>query len=40
MIKRSIGAIFIKTKNYLTYMTDIDKLIITKKEQYGNKSSF
>ena len=40
MIKRSTGAVFIKTKKYLTYMTDIDKLIITKKEQYGNKSSF
>ena len=38
MIRRLTKAIFIKTKNYLTYMTDVDKILISKKEPYGKKA--
>ena len=37
MIRRLTKAIFIKTKNYLTYMTDVDKILISKKKLYGEK---
>ena len=37
MIKRSTRVVFIKTKNYLTYMTDAIKILASKKEPYGKK---
>ena len=41
MIKRSARVIFIKTKNYFNiYDIDVSKILISKKEPYGKKSSF
>ena len=39
--KRSTKVIFIKTKNYINiYDTNVNKILIPKKEPYGKKSSF
>ena len=42
MIKRSTRVIFIKAKNYLIYIYDLEdeKLLISKKEAHGKKSVF
>ena len=42
MIKRSTRVIFIKTKKKLfgVYDIEVDKILISKKESYGRKSSF
>ena len=40
MIKRSARVIIIKAKNYLVYDIEVDKILFSKKEPYGKKSSF
>ena len=37
--KRSTKAPFIKTKNYLIFMTDANKILVSKNESYGTKIS-
>ena len=39
-MKRSTGVAFIKTRNYLIYFTNVNKIIVSKREPYGKKRSF
>ena len=39
-IKKSIKVIFIKTRKYLIYVLDVNKILVSKKESYGTKNSF
>ena len=39
IIKRPTRVIFIKIKNCLVYMTEVDKILISKKEFYGKKKA-